>query len=86
MVAVRWERYPIVSTTPLAKTWLQIQADLRLAGNTVEAYGRALQDYLAFSIEADVAPEFANRAHVAAYVRELMLAGSRCVAEALVVE
>jgi len=77
VVDVRWDRYPLVSTMPLAKTWLQIQADLGLAGNTVEAYGRALQDYLAFSADAAVRPETDNRAHVAAYVRDLTSRSSR---------
>ena len=54
-----------------ARTWLQIQADLGLARNTVEAYGRALQDYLQFSGAQGVDPCQANRAHIAAYVRDL---------------
>src|SRR5919204_4709027 len=68
---VRWERYPLVQADPLARGWLQIQADLGLAANTIEAYGRALQDYLSFSSRLAVVPATAGRAHVAAYVREL---------------
>jgi site-specific recombinase XerD len=68
---VRWERYPLVQADPLARGWLQIQADLGLAANTIEAYGRALQDYLSFSSQLAVVPATAGRAHVAAYVREL---------------
>lgn len=71
MTNVRWERYPLVVACPPARGWLQIQADLGMARNTIEAYGRALQDYLAFSSDATVAPETAKRAHVAAYVRDL---------------
>ena len=77
MVDVKWDRYRLVSTSPVARTWLQIQADLGLATNTVEAYGRALEDYLAFSAAAAVHPETANRAHVAAYVRDLTSRPSR---------
>jgi hypothetical protein len=71
MTEVRWERYPLIHADPLACGWLQIQADLGLAANTIEAYGRALQDYLSFSSQLAVVPETAGRAHVAAYVREL---------------
>jgi integrase/recombinase XerD len=68
---VRWERYPLIHADLLARGWLQIQADLGLASNTIEAYGRALQDYLSFSSQLAVVPETAGRAHVVAYVREL---------------
>lgn len=71
MTDVRWERYPLVVACPFARNWLQIQADLGMARNTVEAYGRGLQDYLTFGTKAAVAPETAKRAHVAAYVRDL---------------
>jgi hypothetical protein len=43
MVEVRWERYPKVATFGPSRTWLQIQANLGLARNTIEAYGRALE-------------------------------------------
>ena len=46
MTGVRWERYPLVGAHPLARKWLQLQADLGLAPNTIAAYGRALQEYL----------------------------------------
>lgn len=68
---VRWERYPLVAACSSARAWLRMQADLGLAPNTVAAYGRALQDYLAFSASSSVAPETAKRAHIAAYVRDL---------------
>jgi integrase/recombinase XerD len=71
---VRWERYALVGASASARAWLQIQADLGLARNTIEAYGRALQDYLAFSAAREVtgsALDAATRAHVAAYVRDL---------------
>ena len=71
MSAIRWERYPRVNGSDSARTWLKIQADLGLAANTLEAYGRALEDYLAFSAHRTVIPDTANREHVAAYVRDL---------------
>jgi len=60
-----------VAQSPRARAWLEVQADLGLAPNTIEAYGRAVQDYLAFSARCGVAPEVAARGHVAAYVRDL---------------
>lgn len=71
MAEVRWERYPLVAATPHARSWLAIQANLGLAPNTVEAYGRALQDFLAFSTRRAVAAETATREHIAAYVGDL---------------
>jgi integrase len=68
---VRWERYPLVAAAAHARAWLTLQADLGLAPNTVEAYGRALQDYLAVCARLEVVPVAASRAHVAAYVRDL---------------
>lgn len=53
MSAVRWERYPLVAEMPVARRWLQIQADLGLSPNTVAAYGRALEDYLRFLAARD---------------------------------
>jgi site-specific recombinase XerD len=76
---LRWERYPLVADAPLARSWLQIQSDLGLAPNTIEAYGRALQDYLSFSRRAATLPETARRAHIAAYVRDLTDRPSRRV-------
>ena len=71
MNSIRWERYPRVTASEHAKTWFKIQGDLGLAANTLEAYGRALDDYFAFSADRTVVPEAANREHIAAYVREL---------------
>ncbi|MEO7916171.1 MAG: tyrosine-type recombinase/integrase [Dokdonella sp.] len=53
---------------------MTIQSDLGLAPNTVEAYGRALEDYLVFTAQRMIVLETAGREHIAAYVRDL---GSR---------
>lgn len=66
MKSIRWERYPRVTASEHARTWLKIQGELGLAANTLEAYGRALDDYLAFIAERTVVPEAANREHIAA--------------------
>ena len=71
MTEVQWERYPLVAGHSNARTWLTIQANLGLACNTIDAYGRALADYLAFSVRAGMQADSASRAHIAAYVRDL---------------
>ncbi len=71
MAGVRWDRFPLVDGTPPARTWLQIQADLGLAETTIDAYGRALEDYLRFSERMVFSPDQATRAHIASYVRDL---------------
>jgi integrase/recombinase XerD len=71
MTQIQWERYPfIVQYTP-AKTWLMIQVNFGLAANTVQAYGRALEDFLSFCSRQGVAAEVIKREHLSIYVREL---------------
>jgi integrase/recombinase XerD len=67
----RWDRYPLVAHSPDARSWLTIQANLGLSQNTIEVYGRALEDFLSFSASKSVTPEIATRAHVATYVHDL---------------
>ena len=71
MTEVRWERYPLVERLPSAHTFLKIQHDLGLAPNTIDAYGRGLQEYLGFCSERGMDPQTATKADVAAYVRYL---------------
>ena len=68
----RRQRYPLLVDDPHAGSWLRIQANLGRAPNTIEAYGRSLQDFLAFSAVNDVDPALAGREHIAAYVRHLL--------------
>src|SRR5438034_421832 len=71
MTDIRWEFYPQTTTTPIAHTWLQMQADLQLAPKTIDAYGRALDDYLSFCRETGQGFETATREHIAGYVQNL---------------
>lgn len=68
---MRWELYHKVSEHDRAKTWLQMQHNLRLAPKTIEAYGRSLHDYLCFCERGGIEPEGAGGDHVALYVRDL---------------
>src|SRR6266700_3942834 len=66
-----WNRYPHVAQSPHGQAWLTIQLNLGLAQNTINAYGRALEDFLAFSSRDKFAPESATREHIARYVHDL---------------
>ena len=68
---VRWEKYPAVVPADRAGRWLEMQANLGLAPNTINAYGRALDDYIRFSMAASVDVATAGREHVARWVRDL---------------
>ncbi len=67
----KWHRYPAVAEHQRARSWLEVEANLGHAENTVDAYGRGLEEYLAFCEETGVEPEAATRADVAAYVNRL---------------
>jgi len=71
MSEIDWTRYPLTVNHDLGRRWLQIQRDLGLAQNTVEAYGRGLEEYLRFVRISGVAPEDVGGEVIAAYVRSL---------------
>ena|SRR5712692_8556858 len=72
MTDIRWERYPSVAEAPNARTWLTFQAKLGLAPNTIEAYGRALEDFLRFSNSHGIGADGAKRVDIAEYVHDLL--------------
>ena len=61
MHTILWKRYTRVAVFPHTCSWLTIQAHLGLAPNTLDAYGRALEDYLAFSASRSCPVENATR-------------------------
>ena len=69
---IQWERYPKTSQSPNARNWLSFKADLGLAGSSIEAYGRALEDYFAFTETHDIEAEHASKLELASYVRSLL--------------
>src|SRR5271165_1534371 len=71
MADVRWELYPGVADNEMARAWLVLESNLGLAANTLDAYGRALQEYLAFSSDRNASVVTATKDHVAEYVRYL---------------
>jgi len=68
---VYWERYPRVAAHNTGRAWLQIQANLMLAPNTIDAYARGLEQYLSFSLENGIQVETVSKDHVARYVHFL---------------
>ena len=72
MSIICWEHYPSVAEHPHARNWLEIQAMLGLAKNTVAAYGRGANDYLAFC-ERTARPFIeATKADIAAYIDDMI--------------
>jgi integrase/recombinase XerD len=71
MSIVRWELYPLVAASELPSAWLQLQSHLQLAPKTVDAYGRCLNDFLAFCQRSGIVPEAITRQQVALYVHDL---------------
>lgn len=71
MVGVCWERFPRVAVSETARAWLVLGVNLGLAANTLDAYGRALEEYLTFSAGRGIAVVAATKDHIAAYVRYL---------------
>ncbi|MBB5808896.1 hypothetical protein F4560_008664 [Saccharothrix ecbatanensis] len=71
MITVHWERYPLVEQHPEARRWLQFTANIGRAWNTVDAYGRAVGDHLAFCLTIGTTPEAARPDVVAAWIGDM---------------
>ncbi|WP_298673144.1 tyrosine-type recombinase/integrase [uncultured Sphingomonas sp.] len=77
-VNIRWQLFPLTSRHVNGKEWLDIQHMLGLASNTVEAYGRGLEQFLRWCEANDVAASAATRPNIASYVAHLRtLPGAR---------
>lgn len=71
MITVQWERYPLVDRHPEGRRWLQFTANIGRAWNTVDAYGRAVDDHLAFCLTIGTSPEAARPDAVAAWIGDM---------------
>ena len=65
------ERWPTLATVPPALAWLSMRADLGLAPRTLDAYARALSEYVTFSAASGVDSLLASREHIARFVHHL---------------
>ena len=71
MDLIHWAYYPSVAQNAHARDWLETQAMLGLAHNTVQAYGRGANDYLTFC-ERTARPFIeATRADIVAYLDDM---------------
>jgi len=68
---IRWARYPKIAQDPLSKRWLETQALLGLAPNTVDAYARGVEDFLVYCQRNDIKAQEATRDEIACYVGDL---------------
>jgi len=68
---IRWDRYPAVAEHPMARRWIESQALLGMAPNTVDAYARAVQDFLVFCERTEIEAAEATRDEIAQYVGDL---------------
>jgi len=71
MGEVKLDRFALVAQCESARRWLTVQANLGLAQNTLDAYGRALNDYLDFCQRTSINVHAAIRSQIATYVRDL---------------
>jgi len=63
--------YPLVAVYEYSHAWLQLQSYLQLAPKTIDAYGRSLNDFLAFCQRYRIVPETITREQVGLYVHDL---------------
>jgi integrase/recombinase XerD len=68
---IQWDHFSRVKGSAEGRQWLEIQHMLGLATNTIEAYGRGLDDFLRWCTESKVKTVTASRADVAGYVGDL---------------
>lgn len=62
---------PFLSADPSACRWVCLQEDLLHAPNTIDAYARGVNDWLAFCHSVALTAAVAGRDTVALYVRSL---------------
>jgi integrase/recombinase XerD len=69
---LRWEKFPTLATHKLARKQLLIEAALGLSPNTLEAYGRAREDFLRFCETHEVEATQATKETLALWVRGML--------------
>ena len=71
MNTTNWNRYPAIGENPQVLKWLTIQTQLQLSPNTVQAYARALQDFLSFCQQYQIKDETTSQEHIALWVNQM---------------
>lgn len=68
---VAWPRYAAVADEPLARRWLSLLDARGKDEKTLDAYGRAVDDFLLLLRILGVAVDRATEEHVARYVQDM---------------
>jgi hypothetical protein len=71
MTLVCWWHFPQVASYEHARRWLQFIANLGRARNTIEAYGRAVDDHLRFCGSVGADPLQLRADVIAAWIEDL---------------
>src|SRR5689334_1601224 len=85
-VAFEVNRYPALLSCEHACAWFRIQTNLGLAQNTLHAYARSLNDFLAFTGKSGAAVITASREHISVWVRDLLLRPNCRSSKAVVID
>ncbi|MET8809023.1 hypothetical protein [Streptomyces sp. NPDC004546] len=65
MAPIPWGKFPTLAEHQQARRWLQFMANIGRAPNTIDAYGRAVEDHLLFCAAAGTDPVLAGADAVA---------------------
>ena len=68
---IRWDRCPLAAADSYARSWLTHQSRRGLAANTLDAYSRALERYLAFMAARRLCSHSVTRGDLGTYLSEL---------------
>src|ERR1051326_2531694 len=71
MSPIRWDLYPHVAAFIHSKAWIEIQLKLLRPRKTIDAYARALNDFLSVCDRLGVEPASATRSSIASYVDDM---------------
>lgn len=71
MSNMNWQHYPLVFVQEQAQAWLILQERLGMAMNTLDAYGRGLEDYFGMCRQHAISIIGAKREDIALYVNDM---------------
>lgn len=69
-MTIRWQFHPLAFQSPEARSWLESQANL-LKPNTIDSYGRAVNEHLSFLSSRSISPVDARKYDLTEYVSHL---------------
>ncbi|CAM5657545.1 site-specific integrase [Streptomyces aurantiogriseus] len=72
MAPIPWGKFPTVAEHQLARQRLQFMANIGRASNTIDAYGRAVQDHLRFCAAEGTDPLLARADTVAFWIKSML--------------